>query len=384
MAKKSKPLVLSDSLAVRCRPTKLSHMVGNHSSLSVVKGFFSTGKITKTWLISGPTGSGKSTLAMILARAFNCQDFDGEPCGKCSSCTMPIDGHPDIDEINAGTTGGIERMRDLIKLAKLAPRFNFRVFIVDEAHRLTTAAAQSLLKPIEEPPPKTVWILCTTDPSRLPEALYGRCLKLFMTYPTVKEIGKRLLSIATKDFPNEVKLLKPHLKDIVLSCGCQPRNSIQALETLAAALAGNPNLSSDQVDDLIQEFLARSGSLEPAIMRFLTYIYKAKVRVPLEIVAKIDVTRVDEFLTMLWRYSFFATQWYLQKQANEHKKLNAWGISKRRWEQILGGLEPSMSWKIPLLVCGSVTDAISRSRTGVLGAEQALVWLIDDVVRKIG
>jgi len=126
-----------DSLAVKVRPKKLSDMVGNSKSISVVEGFFSQKKVVKTWLISGQTGSGKTTLGRLIGTIINCESLKGvAPCLKCESCRMAFKGkHPDIHEINgSGEEGKVEGVRNILNILKLSPRYNFRVVIVDEAH----------------------------------------------------------------------------------------------------------------------------------------------------------------------------------------------------------------------------------------------------------
>lgn len=382
MAKESKKkrMKLADNLGVKFRPKTLGDVVGQESVLSVVKGFFKNGQVVKTWLLAGPTGCGKSTMARIIARTVNCQDIQkgGVPCLKCESCKLSLGpSHPDIHEMNAGNERSIDDARQWVQMAHLSPRYNYRVFIIDEAHALTPHAINALLKPIEEPPPRTIWILCTTAPEKLKKEIIGRCLKLFLNYPVKEDLKKLLKKIAKKQYGEKVlKKIKPHLEDLIEGCGHQPRSSIQALEMLAASLSSGKSVSKKEINKTISDILVFTGELDSQVMKFLTYLYKAKMRVPLLVLADMEPSRFEEFVNLAHKYSYYAASYLLSKMAGEKMGYKGfWGVSKQRWEQSLDALSLKEPY-IPLGVCSALSSALERTRIGGLAYEQSMVSLV--------
>lgn len=194
-------------------------------------------------MLSGPTGRGKTTTGRIYARNLNC-DNPGKgltPCGRCPCCKMALENHLSIHEVNCTVRRRLDDMIHLIRISRLAPRHKYRIFILDEIQGATPEAINSLLKPLEEPPPRTYWILCTSEPGRVPKPIAGRCVQLALTYPTPVALKKRLRQIARQEFGPEVaRLLRPYLLDIVEQCEGQPRAAIELMGVVGTAIAGDP------------------------------------------------------------------------------------------------------------------------------------------------
>lgn len=133
-------------------------------------------RVAHAYLFSGPRGTGKTSTARILAKALNCVDPDGgEPCGVCQSCTDIADGRSlDVHELDAASNNGVEAMRDLVSRAALGTPGRWKVYIVDEVHMLSAAAANALLKTLEEPPAHVVFVLATTDPQKVLATIRSR------------------------------------------------------------------------------------------------------------------------------------------------------------------------------------------------------------------
>ncbi len=149
----------------------------------------------QSFLFVGPKGSGKTSAARILARSVNCSNLkNGEPCGECENCKLIMDGKEmDIVEIDAASNRGIEDIRDLKDKAYLMPsKLKKKVFIIDEVHMLTKDAFNALLKLIEEPPKHTIFVLCTTDPEKIPETVLSRLMRVDFRKGTKKELTKSL------------------------------------------------------------------------------------------------------------------------------------------------------------------------------------------------
>lgn len=202
-AKKKKPsgeMKLSN-LSVEYRPNSINDLVGQEQTVSQIRGMFKGGKMPQTFLISGDTGCGKTTTARILARTALCTDLaDGlTPCGECFSCKAG-DAHPDILEANMAVTRGIDDARAMVDQATSMPSMGKkRIFIIDEVHMWTTQAESAFLKPLEEPQPHTIWILCTTDPQKLKKTILDRCKKLPIRQIEPKLLMKRIAYISKKE-----------------------------------------------------------------------------------------------------------------------------------------------------------------------------------------
>lgn len=250
----------NDNLAVRCRPGFLREMLGNTGVKRALKTYLQTTAFPKSLLIHGPTGSGKTTMARILAMTINCKHRDEgvNPCGHCESCKTPLVDHDSILEINCTVRRKLDDMVKLIGVSILAPRHHYRVFILDELQGATPEAIIALLKPLEEPPPLTIWLLCTSELGKVPKPISGRCVQLALTYPPPLALIRRLREIARIEFGQTMaRLLGPYLRKIVEACGGQPRTAIELMGLVGTALTGNPKALRDPrvIERTVQGFL---------------------------------------------------------------------------------------------------------------------------------
>ena len=156
-------------------------------------------KIPHALLFSGPKGTGKTSAARILAKVINCEDPDksGEPCNKCSQCTAITKGSSlDVIELDAASNRGIDDIRSLRDAVKLSPvSARKKIYVVDEAHMLTTEAANAFLKTLEEPPDHVVFILATTNPEKLIPTVRSRLANIVFAKATVEEIKRQLVRV---------------------------------------------------------------------------------------------------------------------------------------------------------------------------------------------
>ena len=162
----------------RARPTRFDEVVGQEHVTSLLVAAVRRGAIGHAYLFSGPRGVGKTTSARLLAMAVNCVAADGpRPCGACESCLAVQRGaHPDVIELDAASNNSVDDVRELREQVRLAPLHGGRrVWILDEAHMLSRAAANALLKTLEEPPPGLLFVLATTEPEKLPATVLSRC-----------------------------------------------------------------------------------------------------------------------------------------------------------------------------------------------------------------
>ncbi|MBO6959796.1 MAG: DNA polymerase III subunit gamma/tau [Prochlorococcus marinus CUG1438] len=196
------------------RPNKLDELVGQDFISITLKQAILTKKIAPAYLFNGPRGTGKTSSARIFAKSLNCQSFEQptiNPCGKCDLCRQISDGEAlDIIEIDAASNTGVENIREIIERAQFAPtQARWKVYVIDECHMLSTAASNALLKTIEEPPSRVVFILATTNPERVLNTIQSRCQKFDFRRISPGDIFNHLSEIAEKEFIKyEVQALK--------------------------------------------------------------------------------------------------------------------------------------------------------------------------------
>ena len=160
------------------RPQTLSDLVGQEPVAHTIRQAINRGRIAHAYLFCGPRGTGKTSTARILSKAVNCLDTqEGEPCNTCRMCVAVNEGRAlDLVEIDAASNRGIDEMRNIRDKVKYAPvEADHKVYVLDEAHMLTDAAADALLKTLEEPPSHVIFILATTEPHRLSSTIISRC-----------------------------------------------------------------------------------------------------------------------------------------------------------------------------------------------------------------
>ena len=195
-----------ESLYRKYRPQTFESMVGQKHIVSTLQNALTDGRMAHAYLFTGPRGTGKTTTARLLAKALMCEAGGGaataHPDGTCEQCQEIARGtHPDVYELDAASRTGVDNVRDeIINRVAFAPtQGRYKVYVIDEVHMLTTAAFNALLKTLEEPPAHVVFVLCTTDPQKIPETVLSRCQRLEFHRISDTDIAERLEFVCTSE-----------------------------------------------------------------------------------------------------------------------------------------------------------------------------------------
>lgn len=186
-------------LARKYRPQRFDDIVGQEHISRVLKNAIKEKRIAHGYIFSGQRGVGKTTTARIFAKALNCREGPkDEPCNKCDFCCEILGGNSiDVMEIDAASNRGIDQIRDLRENIKYAPASSkYKIYIIDEAHQITTEAFNALLKTLEEPPPHAIFIFATTSTQKIPPTILSRCQRFNFRPLSIKEISTHIEKIA--------------------------------------------------------------------------------------------------------------------------------------------------------------------------------------------
>ena len=191
-------------LARKYRPQKFSDVIGQEHVTRTLQNAIAQERIAHGYIFSGHRGIGKTTVARILAMSLNCRSVAkpvAEPCGICDSCAEIRNGNSvDVIEIDAATNRGIDEIRELREAARYRPaRDRFKIYILDEAHQITDAAFNALLKTLEEPPGHVIFMMATTQPEDIPQTIRSRCQHFSFRAVKFEDIMGQLRQIVTKE-----------------------------------------------------------------------------------------------------------------------------------------------------------------------------------------
>jgi len=235
-------------LARKYRPQVFTELIGQEHVRTTLENAIAQGRIAHGYIFAGQRGTGKTTVARILARCLNCIDGPtAAPCGKCASCKEVAAGNSvDVIEIDAASNRGINEMRELRESIKYRPaRDRYKIFIIDEAHQITSEAFNALLKTLEEPPEWVVFVLCTTEAHKIPTTIASRCQQF---------------AFRSLDFADVVA----HLKRI-----CEQEKVEADAETLAVLARSGEGSVRDSLSALDQAIACCGSKLEAAEVRRL-------------------------------------------------------------------------------------------------------------------
>jgi DNA polymerase-3 subunit gamma/tau len=229
-------------IARRFRPQTFNEIVYQDHITNTLQNSIKNGRISHAYLFTGTRGVGKTTTARVLAKSLNCvKGPTPEPCGVCENCVEIKAGNSfDVFEIDGASNNGVENIRDLRETIHFAPvKSNYKIYIIDEVHMLSTSAFNALLKTLEEPPPHAVFIFATTEYYKVPETIISRCQKFFFKKITTDVIVS-------------------HLSDIVKS------EKIEVDDSILYSIARNATGSMRDAQSLLEQILsfAQNGHVD--------------------------------------------------------------------------------------------------------------------------
>lgn len=213
------------------RPDDFENIIGQDYITKTLKNSIINQNISHAYIFSGPRGTGKTSTAKVFAKTINCLNNDsGIPCNECEFCTN-FSENPDIIEIDAASNNGVDEIRNLIDNIKLTPtNGNYKVYIIDEVHMLTTSAFNALLLTLEEPPKHAIFILATTNIENVPITILSRCQRYDFQKIKIENIVKRLENICEKE---KIEVDKDALTEIAYISDGGMRDALSLLDQLS-------------------------------------------------------------------------------------------------------------------------------------------------------
>ncbi len=251
--------------ALKYRPQRFEEIVGQPHISQTLQNAVAEGRIVHGYLFAGPRGTGKTSTARVFAKAINCEQGPTlEPCGECDSCVAIQKGNAlDVIEIDAASNRGIDEIRELRERIPYAPgELRYKVYILDEAHQLTDAAANAFLKTLEEPPAHSFFILCTTEAHKIIPTIMSRCQRFDFRAIPVGLIIEQLRKIAEQE---EIEIDEAALRAIAVAATGAMRDGESILDQVIAYAGRDEPIDVDVVRAVLgiteEALLARTAQL---------------------------------------------------------------------------------------------------------------------------
>lgn len=288
----------SQSLYRKWRSQTFDDLVGQEPIVRTLKNALKNGNLTHAYLFTGPRGTGKTSTARLLAKTVNCSNpKDGEPCNECLQCREITAGNSfNVIEIDAASNRGIDNIRDLREKVMMPPSTGkYKVYVLDEAHMLTTEAFNALLKTLEEPPPYAIFVMATTDVHKMLPTVLSRCQRFDFKRISTRQIVEHLLYVSEQE---HIKIERTAAELIARTAAGGMRDALSLLDQ-AIAYAGE-EISLAQVQAML-------GVADPrAVSRLITCIAELNSSAALHRINELseegaDLRQINSQLVEYWR-----------------------------------------------------------------------------------
>ncbi len=342
------------------RPQTFADLVGQEAIAATLTNALRLGKVAPAYLFTGPRGTGKTSSARIFAKSLNCTASavpTAEPCGQCSVCRSITAGNAmDVIEIDAASNTGVDNIRELIERAQYAPvQCRYKVYTIDECHMLSLAAFNSLLKTLEEPPNRVVFILATTDPQRVLPTIISRCQKFdYRRIPLEAMIG-HLDYIAQ----NEQMSIDPAALRLVAQIS---QGGLRDAESLLDQLSlVGEQVTIDRVWDLV-------GSVpEGDLLEICTSLHQGDLTAVIDRCRQL-LERGKEPLTVLQNLTGFYRDLSIAKTAPQRPDLTS--LTSETWQQAV-----ALVTKLDLATILNGQQRLKEGEAQLKGSNQPHLWL---------
>jgi DNA polymerase-3 subunit gamma/tau len=350
-------------LARSHRPQRLSELIGQEALVRTLTNALRTGRIAQAFLLTGIRGVGKTSTARIIARALNCVGADGEggptpePCGVCPPCVAIAEGrHIDVIEMDAATHTGIDDVRELVDSVRYAPTSaRYKAYIVDEVHMLSQQAFNGLLKTLEEPPPRTIFVFATTEVRKVPATILSRCQRFDLRRVEGDLLQRHLAAIAERE---QVAIAPAALALIVRAAEGSVRDGLSLLDQ-AIALSGGAEIDARQIQDMLG--LADRGR----VLALFEHLMGGEVRAALDQLGELhdlgvepeavvrDLLEISHWLSririVVEAASAFGIDDAMAARGRDLAGRLGMAVLARTWQMLLKGLDDLRNAPSPLL-----------------------------------
>jgi DNA polymerase III subunit gamma/tau len=342
------------------RPQTFADLVGQETIAATLTNALRLGKVAPAYLFTGPRGTGKTSSARIFAKSLNCTASavpTAEPCGQCPVCRSITAGNAmDVIEIDAASNTGVDNIRELIERAQYAPvQCRYKVYTIDECHMLSTAAFNSLLKTLEEPPNRVVFILATTDPQRVLPTIISRCQKFdYRRIPLESMIGH--LDYIAK---NEQMSIDPAALRLVAQIS---QGGLRDAESLLDQLSlVGAQVTIDRVWDLV-------GAVpEGDLLQICTALHQGDLTTVIDRCRQL-LERGKEPLTVLQNLTGFYRDLSIAKTAPQRPDLTS--LTSETWQQAV-----ALAAQLDLASILNGQQRLKEGETQLKGSNQPHLWL---------
>lgn len=346
------------------RPQSFGDLVGQEVVSTALCNAIEMGKISHAYLFTGSRGTGKTSAARILAKSLNCIEGPTKtPCGKCPNCIDITSGNAiDVKEIDAASNNGVEDARDIIEKVQFVPvSGKYKIFIIDEVHMLSTAAFNTLLKTIEEPPQNLVFILATTESHKVLETIVSRCQRFDFRKIKAKDISKRLEYIAKQE---KIKISKDAIELIAQKASGGLRDAIALLDQASVLGLGGKEINIDDV-------LSISGALSQDDLYAITESLATKQPdMLIELINKIINQGNEPLLILKELVSYFRNMLLIKTAPNTDKIVDLLAVSEKALEQI-----KSQSQAFETIEIAQIIEKMAEYEVMLKNTTNQMMWI---------